>query len=155
MLLANINLANTVTLTVCTCARAVRVTYVRSVRVRSSRKARSHWRVCVISALCSLLRCVGVVLQTYSAGSCGLLCKSGPHAVIRWFNIFLTKERVSIEVEDGTTDDCLKYLCKEYIFLVIRSSCCRYSTVSWHGKNKSSHVRDWRTLIQYNNFDEL
>jgi len=35
------------------------------------------------------------LLQTYSVGSCGLLCKSRPHAVIRWFNVFLTKERVS------------------------------------------------------------
>ena len=49
----------------------------------------------ILAYLCSLLGCVGVVLQTYSVGSCGLLCKSGPHAVIRWFNIFLTKERVS------------------------------------------------------------
>ena len=80
MLLANINLANTATLTACTCACAY--TYVA---ILSS----------IPAYLCSLLGCVGVVLQTYSAGSCGLLCKSGPHAVIRWFNIFLTKERVS------------------------------------------------------------
>jgi len=81
--------------------------HVRSACMRSSRHLKVKYlremscctSVAILSSilayLCSLLRCVGVVLQTYSAGSCGLLCKSGPHANIRWFNIFLTKERVS------------------------------------------------------------
>jgi len=97
MLLANINLANTASLTACTCACAC--TYVARAWGRREEKLEvigecALFRNSLVSN-CSLLGCVGVVLQTYSAGSCGLLCKSGPHAVIRWFNIFLTKERVS------------------------------------------------------------
>ena len=101
MLLANINLANTATLTACTCACVY--TYVvhawGHLEVKYLQEMSCCTSVAILSSilayLCSLLGCVGVVLQTYSAGSCELLCKSGPHAVIHWFNIFLTKERVS------------------------------------------------------------
>jgi len=136
----------------------VRVRSSRHLKVKYLREMSCCTSVAILSSilayLCSLLGCVGVVLQTYGLVVAGFFAKA-VHTLS------------FTDVEDGTRDDCLKYLCKEYIFLVIRSSCWRYSTVrdleSW--QNKSSHVRtwlldtslvrDWRTLIQYNHFDEL